>query len=208
MNTWTSEQAWAAAVAADRLNGGYFKVGSETQRANKDVVFGWISENQLPVTDSDRDAAQDLKRQLQSHLTFLALKNSLQEFHLAIQKCLRAESFTVRDRYLLSILACLPDVNRRNAKRAEVDNKLSATKSLEVAVDSKVNTTVTLVKQNWSQNWNTYYLTGVTDNNEQVFFAYREPLALNASYAISGRVKRHANNSTQLSRVRVIKEQS
>lgn len=208
MNTWTSEQAWAAAVAADRLNGGYFKVGSETQRANKDVVFGWISENQLPATDSDRAAAQDLRRELQSQLTFLALKNGLQEFHLAIQKCLRAEHFTVRDRYLLSILSCLPDVNRRNAKRAEVDSLLSGTCAMEVAVDSKVTATVTIIKQNWSQNWQTYYLTGVTGENEQLFFAYRQPLALNAKYEISGRVKRHANNSTQLSRVRVIKEQS
>jgi hypothetical protein len=52
------------------------------------------------------------------------------------------------------------------------------------------------------------YVTMITDSNHQVFFAYREAVAQGQNIQIRGRVKRHADRATQLSRVKLIKQEA
>jgi len=51
-------------------------------------------------------------------------------------------------------------------------------------------------------------VTVITDVNRQVFFAYRERLEPGANIRICGRVKRHADRATQLSRVKIHKQEA
>ena len=68
----------------------------------------------------------------------------------------------------------------------------------------KVQLDVEIVKSNYSQQWNTWYASGVTQDNSAVFFAYRQELARGARHTIQGTVKAHRDGSTQLNRVSII----
>jgi hypothetical protein len=52
--------------------------------------------------------------------------------------------------------------------------------------------------------WNTNYVTGITTDDQVVFFAYKEALDIGKVLNITGTVKAHRDNSTQLNRVKVI----
>jgi hypothetical protein len=52
--------------------------------------------------------------------------------------------------------------------------------------------------------WNTNYVTGITTDDQVVFFAYKEALDIGKVLDIQGTVKAHRDNSTQLNRVKVI----
>jgi hypothetical protein len=64
-----------------------------------------------------------------------------------------------------------------------------------------------VVRSNYSSQYNTHYVTVITDANRQVFFAYRERIEPGANIRICGRVKRHADRATQLSRVKIQKQE-
>jgi hypothetical protein len=49
-----------------------------------------------------------------------------------------------------------------------------------------------------------YFISGITDTNQAVFFSYRERHAVGTLITIKGTVKAHRPDATQLSRVRVI----
>jgi hypothetical protein len=68
----------------------------------------------------------------------------------------------------------------------------------------KVQLDVEIIKSNFSQQWNTWYATGVTQDNSAVFFAYRQELARGAKHTIQGTVKAHRDGSTQLNRVSIV----
>ena len=63
------------------------------------------------------------------------------------------------------------------------------------------------VPQPDSSQYNTHYVTVITQDNRQVFFAYRERIEPGANIRICGRVKRHADRATQLSRVKISQQE-
>jgi hypothetical protein len=65
-----------------------------------------------------------------------------------------------------------------------------------------------VIRSNYSTKWNTFYATMLTDSNHQVFFAYRERLAPGQLIKLRGRVKRHADRATQLSRVKLQQQEA
>jgi len=64
-----------------------------------------------------------------------------------------------------------------------------------------------IVRSNYSNRFNTFYTTVITANNQQVFFAYREQLTVGQQIRFCGRVKRHADRATQLSRVKLVEQE-
>jgi hypothetical protein len=71
-------------------------------------------------------------------------------------------------------------------------------------VGDKVTVNVDIVRCVFSQKWNTYYATAVTDKNETVFFSIREPLNTGTLLTLRGTVKAHRDGQTQLNRVAVV----
>ena len=65
-----------------------------------------------------------------------------------------------------------------------------------------------VVRSNYSAKWNTFYVTVISDTNHQVFFAYREGLEPGHPIKLRGRVKRHADRATQLSRVKLLQQEA
>ena len=211
------DNVWGAAVAAQRINGSYVK---ETQhrlddtigtiivdkRRNRDIMVDILA-NPAQLTVEDIAQGQECRKFLQNDITFRALKNKLTEFDGAVSKVLAVEDDfdSVKHKYELAVVACLPQSHARSLERQAVQDRVRQTSGDHVGnPGDKVQLDVEIIKSNYSLQWNTWYATGVTQDNSAVFFAYRQELARGATHTIVGTVKAHRDGSTQLNRVSII----
>jgi len=211
------DNVWGAAVAAQRMNGSYVKetiyildmdnnLSVVDKRRNRDIMVD-ILENPALLTVEDIAQGQECRKFLQNDITFRALKNKLTEFDGAVSKVLAVEDDfdSVKHKYELAVVACLPQSHARTLERQAVQDRVRQTSGeLIGAPGVKVQLDVEIVKSNYSQQWNTWYATAVTQDNSAVFFAYRQELARGATHTIVGTVKAHRDGSTQLNRVSII----
>jgi len=212
------DNVWGAAVAAQRINGSYVKetqykvdpeMSSNTvidKRRNRDIMLDILA-NPAQLTVEDIAQGQECRKFLQNDITFRALKNKLTEFDGAVSKVLAVEDDfdTVKHKYELAVVACLPQSHARSLERQAVQDRVRQTSGVHVGnPGDKVQLDVEIVKSNYSQQWNTWYATGVTADNSAVFFAYRQELVRGATHTIQGTVKAHRDGSTQLNRVSII----
>jgi hypothetical protein len=90
-----------------------------------------------------------------------------------------------------------------------VDARLACCDQAHVGqLKDKVELTVEILRNNYSAKYNTWFVSGITDNNLAVFFAYREQLKSDQTLKIRGTVKRHADSATQLNRVKIVGKES
>jgi hypothetical protein len=212
------DNVWGAAVAAQRINGSYvketvYKVDPEMsgntvvdKRRNRDIMLDILS-NPAVLTVEDIAQGQECRNFLQNDITFRALKNKLTEFDGSVSKVLAVtEEFdSVKHKLELAVVACLPQSHARSLERQAVQERVRQTSGELIGTPGvKVQLDVEIVKSNYSQQWNTWYATGVTQDNSAVFFAYRQELARGAKHTIVGTVKAHRDGSTQLNRVSII----
>ena len=212
------DNVWGAAMAAQRINGSYVKetvykvdpeMSSNTvvdKRRNRDIMLDILA-NPAQLTVEDIAQGQECRNFLQNDITFRALKNKLTEFDGSVSKVLAVtEEFdSAKHKLELAVVACLPQSHARSLERQAVQERVRQTSGeLIGAPGVKVQLDVEIVKSNYSQQWNTWYATGVTADNSAVFFAYRQELARGAKHTIVGTVKAHRDGSTQLNRVSII----
>ena len=208
---------WGAACHAQRINGVYVKQDhwewpSETatamalsRKSNRNIMMEAL-ENTFMITDEDRAAGAECLKFLQNDLTFRALQNKLTDFDRSVMKITAVTDrfFPQAHRLELATVACLPNSHARALKRIEEQDRLNQTTGLIGAVGDKVTVTLDIVRCVFSQKWNTYYATGITANNETVFFAIREPLNTGTTLSFRGTVKAHRDGQTQLNRVAAV----
>ena len=208
---------WSAACHAQRMNGVYIKQDhwewpSETatamalsRKSNRNIMMEAL-ENTFMITDEDRAAGAECLKFLQNDLTFRALQNKLTDFDRSVIKITAVTDrfFPQAHRLELATVACLPNSHQRALQRIADQDRLNQTAGLIGAVGDKVTVTAEVVRCVFSQKWNTYYATGITANNETVFFAIREPLNTGATLSFRGTVKAHRDGQTQLNRVSIL----
>jgi hypothetical protein len=208
---------WGAACHAQRMNGAYIKqdeweLPSESatavqlkRKSNRNIMMEAL-ENPFMITDEDRAAGEACLKFLQNDLTFRALQNRLTDFDRGVMKITAVTDrfFPQGHRLELATVACLPNSHQRALQRIAEQDRLNQTAGLIGAVGDKVTVTVDIVRCVFSQKWNTYYATGITVNNETVFFAIREPLNTGTTLSLRGTVKAHRDGQTQLNRVSIL----
>jgi len=211
------DNVWGAAVAAQRINGSYvketmYKLDENTntsvvhKRRNRDIIVDILA-NPAVLTVEDIAQGQECRRFLQNDITFRALKNKLTEFDSAVSKCLAVTDHfdSVKHKYELAVTACLPQSHARALERQAVQDRVRQTSGDLVGnPGDKVQLDVEIVKSNYSQQWNTWYATAVTEDNRAVYFAYRQELGKGTKCTIRGTVKAHKDGSTQLNRVSIL----
>jgi hypothetical protein len=209
------DNVWGAAVAAQRINGSYVKEDlydyndnspKIVKRRNRDIMVDILA-NPAQLTVEDIAQGQECRKFLQNDITFRALKNKLTEFDGAVSKVLAVEDDfdSVKHKYELAVVACLPQSHARSLERQTVQDRVRQTSGAVIGnPGDKVQLEVEIIKSNFSQQWNTWYATGVTADNSAVFFAYRQQLAVGSKHTIQGTVKAHRDGSTQLNRVSII----
>ena len=215
--SYSISDVWAAACAADRVNGGYFKEDrfeySDNQpprlvnRRNRDVMMQFLSHpGQLLVEDVER--GEQCREFLNSDLTFRTLQNKTTSFDDAVRKVLAIEERfdTQTDRYELAIVACLPASVDRSQARQTVDQRMQfARGGLIGTVGNKVVLKdVEILSANYSQQYNIYWIRGITDQDQVVMFSNKESFDAGSHLTIQGKVKAHRDNLTQLNYVKVL----
>ena len=135
-----------------------------------------------------------------------ALKGELDEWSLLIARMTALEDVTTD--YEISVITALPKNYYQIIERENINSRLAHCDNTAVG---RVNELVTLegeiVRANYSNRFNTFYTTVITDANQEVFFAYREKLVFGRRIRFCGRVKRHAGRATQLSRVKLVEQE-
>jgi len=208
---------WGAACHAQRINGAYIKqdeweLPSESatavqlkRKSNRNIMMEAL-ENPFMITDEDRAAGAECLKFISNDMTFRALQNKLTDFDRSVMKITAVSDkfFPQMHRLELATVACLPNSHQRALKRIAEQDRLNQTAGYIGAVGDKVTVNVDIVRCVFSQKWNTYYATAVTDKNETVFFSIREPLNTGTLLSVQGTVKAHRDGQTQLNRVRVL----
>ena len=212
---WSVSDVWAAACAAQRVNGEYLKDGRNTYgdngevlsttRRNRDIMVEFLH-NPDQLLAEDVEAGEAARAFLSQDLTFRALKNKTGDFDRSMAQVLAVQDHfdTIKHRLELAVVACLPQSHQRSVRHLAVQDLLATTVPEALGeIGSKVRLTVKVVSSAYSQNFNIYWIKAITSDNRAVFFAYKNSLAPESTHQIIGSVKRFDNGQTQLNRVRI-----
>jgi len=209
---------WAAACAAQRVNGEYLKESKpildpenpgrvlSVQLRNREVMMQFL-QNPGQLTVDDVEAGEELQRWLQNDLTFRALKSQLTDFDSAAQKCLAVKDkfYSVGHRYELAVIAALPNSHDKAKARETIQDRLRATSGELIGnVGDKLQLNVEVIRVVFSKNWNVNFITAVTSDNHAVFFSNKKTFDVGTYLTIMGTVKAHKDGQTQLNRVSFI----
>jgi hypothetical protein len=90
-------------------------------------------------------------------------------------------------------------------KRQSVEQRIAfANGGLIGRVGDKVSLSIEVIKTIFSHQWHTHYMSGITSDDQVVFFAYKQQLEVGKMIDLHGTVKAYRDNITQLNRVKVI----
>lgn len=198
---------WAAACTAYRMNNGYYKqpelVGDQVVRpTNRDLVEQALA-NAVLITDADRAMGADCRRHLASSVTMQALRTELNEWAKVTARVCSLDEIT--SRYDMSVITAMPHSYARQLRKESVDARLARCNEGAVGnIGVKIDLNIEVVRSNYSEKFNTWFVSAITDTNYSVFFSYRESIEPETHVAIRGTVKRHNDRSTQLNRVKVL----
>jgi hypothetical protein len=205
--SYTADDVWAAACQAQQINGEYVKtsIPNDVLRRTNRAIVELLLADTTQITDEARIQGKKVRQYFQA-FTFKVLKGTkLSEFEKYAMVLSNSE--VLETAYALAVIISLPQSYERGVKRDNVDQRVKfATGGYIGNVGDKVTLTIEVVKTVYSQKWNTSYFTGITDEDQIVFFAYNhiDRLEIGDTYTIQGTVKAHRDNSTQLNRVKVV----
>ena len=195
---------WAAACAAQRINGAYLKTIEEGKNTetNRQIMDNFIANTDL-ITEADREQGE-LVRTYYKGLTFKILQGKkLNDFDNTAMVI--ANRDVIESTYDVAVIASLPSCYERAVKRDTINRKLeTASGGLVGRVGQKVKVNVEVVRSNYSQQYGVYFVSGVSTDDQAVFFSYRNGIEPGKLVIAEGTVKRHGENITQLNRVKVI----
>ena len=201
-----ADDVWAAACAAQRTNGAYinaYQLVENGQRPNREIMTQAI-ENTSLITDADLEEGKVVRQHFKG-LTFKILQGiKINDFENTAM--LIANRDVITDSYDLAVIASLPGCYARDKKRNEINNRVRfASGGFIGRVGDKVTRNdVEVLRCLYSQQWNTYFVTCLTADDEAVFFSYKKEVVAGTKLNIQGTVKAHREDSTQLNRVKVI----
>jgi len=216
-HNFSVEDAWAAACAAQRINGDYIKdtVYRHDESTNQTILVKHTNRVVMlehchspdRCTAEDRAQGAHCRNFLQQDLTFRAVKNQLTSFDLSVQRVLAVDqSFNSHSHRLeLAVLACLPSSVARSQTRQAVEEKIAfARGGLIGKIGEKISTNVEVISAVYSQQFNIYWIRAITDQDQPVMFSNRAQYDTGTWLTIQGKVKAHRNNLTQLNYVKVL----
>lgn len=217
----TADQVWAAACAAQRINGEYLKNDEVTyppgttpyplgapapiygRKANKHLMRDILNDpTGSQILQEDIDNGADCRKHYQG-LMLKELAGTLTNgFLRAIYLLSAQDEFKSTDYIQLAQLSAAPQGWKRDVKQADNIEKAQAGTYVGNAGD-KVTGELDVTGCNYSVTYGIYFVHGFLDGNA-VFFAFKSKLDP-GKIRIKGSVKAQRNNkTTQLNRVKVI----
>ena len=209
--TFTADQVWACAAAADRINGGYCKMDEWmhnatppyiAKKANKQLVKDWLRTSDfVEVTEADYAAGRGYRDHFKSY-TLLMIAGKLNDFQQTALKIATKDSFTGRDMYDFAVISCLPDVARRDQQRTELKREVYASEQLQGAEGEQIVGDITVVKTRYSNEYNKFKIDARMGESFVDFWFSKE---LKGELRIKGKIKaQRGNKTTALNYVKII----
>jgi len=206
-----AQDAWAAACAAQRINGAYIKAATKNMYGvvepegtpNREVMMNLLTVAPQDILQEDREQGDEVRRYYQA-LTFKTLKGGrLNDFDNTAMEISNQE--TITSFLHIAVMASLPSCHARAVIRDEGNRKINwANGGLIGNIGDKINLNIEVVKSVFSFKYNVNFVTGMTEQSQVVFFSYREKMEAGSKVTVKGTIKAHRDNSTQLTRVKVI----
>jgi hypothetical protein len=213
--TWSADTVWGAAARAHRMNLGeyvkepVYKVDShgfptgEVLRPRNRVLMDEALRDTAHITAEDRELGQRARDYISKALLVKAIKNTLSEFDLAVQRAVAITEFDQRNSRME--MAVIASQIRAYEQAVQLEEAMEGIHRDALAdIGAKVDIDVTVVKSVFSQNYGVFFITAVTPSRHAVFFSYRDRLSNGHQCRVRGTVKAHRENSTQLNRVRIV----
>lgn len=203
---FNSEDVWAAAWQAYVTNGNeYVKAivpDIPNHKTNRMIVEELLADT-TKITQESRDQGLIMQRYFHG-LTFKMIEGkSLTPFLQGAYDA--ACKNTITTKLELGIIASLPATYAKMYKRDETERRVQWARGGSVGVvGEKVTLNIEVLKSIWSQKWNIWFITGVTLEDQVVFFSCKENFDIGTNLTITGNVKGERDNSTQLNRVKVL----
>lgn len=201
---YTTDDVFAASCMAQRINGQYIKAVAPglNQKTNRQIVDELLKDT-TQITDADRLEGECVRKYYKG-LTFKVLEGKqLSDFAKNAMEF--ATNDMITSTYQLAVVVSLPQSYQKSSKRDDVDRRIRFAQGGFVGnLADKVTLNIEVVKQLWSNNYNTWYITGITTEDQVVFFAHKTQYDIGTMLTIQGVVKGQRETSTQLSRVKVL----
>jgi hypothetical protein len=204
--SYVADDVWSASCAAYRINGEYVKVQVIDERnlkTNRKIMEELLLDP-TQITQEDRGQGEIVRRYFKSQ-TFKVLEGKdLSQFMRGAMEI--ADKDKITGTYDIAVIASLPATYTKASKRDSLDNRIKWARGGYIGdVGEKITTKIEIVKQLWSQKWNVWYLTGINEQDQVVFFSLKKAIFNTGDIiTIVGKVTSQRETSTQLSHVKVI----
>jgi hypothetical protein len=201
---YSTDDVFAASCMAQRINGQYIKasVDGTNLKTNRQLAEEALKDQTL-ITDADRLQGECVRKYYKG-LTFKVIEGkALTDFAKNAMEF--ATNDMITSTYQLAVVVSLPQSYEKSSKRDDVDRRIRFAQGGFVGnIADKVTLNIEVLKQLWSNKYNTWYITGITIEDQVVFFAHKTQYDIGTMLTIQGVVKGQRDNSTQLGRVKVL----
>ena len=212
---FTADQIWGLAVAADRINEGYFKepVWSTPEDAtppkvvkdaNKLLVKQWLRTNNFTAaSEADIEKGREVRNYFNGFL-LKQISGKINEFEQQALRIAQMDEFTGRNMLEFAIVSCLPSVMIRDQSRNELAREVRASTQLQGEVGDKIQGEIEIVKSYYSQEYNKFRITARLVDSF-VDFWYNTNIDAGSRVSIKAKIKSvRGDNTTQLNFVKRI----
>jgi hypothetical protein len=209
---YSTELALAAACAAHRLNGGeYVKIqwpaDTPGKPTNRSLVKSLLTVKGIDrILPEDYALGKEVRRNFRS-VTFKVIQGfPVSEFESHALKLVDPDEMDLT--LSLGLLCSLPCVYVRNSIANNAKTRIAfATGGYILRPGEKTTLDIEVISIFYSKNWETFYVSGITTEDQAVFFSYKKRLDIGSKVKIYGTIKCHRENQTQLNRVKVMSDE-
>ena len=210
---FTADQVWGLAVAADRINGGYFKedvyvMENQCQKrvtqANKLMLKEWLRNGATTeATEADVERGREVRHFFNGFL-LKELSGKINDFERQALKIAQMEEFTNKNLLEFAIVSCLPAAMLREQSRKELDSDIRSSTQLTGNVGDRIEGDIEIVKCYFSQEYSKFRITAKLVDSF-VDFWYNTSMKTGDVVKIKAKIKSiRSNNTTQLNYVKKI----
>lgn len=229
--TWQADEVWAAAAAAQRINGNYFNSRNYVIKddilvqvwSNKELMLYLLAnENAVRyndfdpstlaalaqgITDQDRQDGIAARSYWQLKL-FAVFQDTATEFVRSAVNAANLDEIGIGKGSSIGLIACLPQSYAKGLKRDRLDeikHEAALTSQHFGVVGQKINGNLEIIDCVFSTKYLCYFVTGkFGDNIVRFSNNNQKPVEPGKTYKFVGKVKAHRDdNVTQLNYVRL-----
>jgi hypothetical protein len=205
---YSTDLVFAAAAAAYRINNYKYETnvahsGSCVTIWPNKTVLRRVIQDSNEITDVDRELGTKIREHLKTYLFKIVAGVQLNNFDSTALSLANVEEISERD---LGYVAYYPVTYERAEKQRSVDERIFNCRAEYAGkIGEKIETTAEIVKSGYSTQWDTFYVTAITLDNQAIRFGIKSRLEVGSRVTLTGKVKDHCDGyMTKLNYVKLI----